>query len=189
LCFLLLPDDDEDETFGSDVVEGTLPVDALLVNHFVGFVRSCAKPMDGDVDLASPGDDGGWWWWGFGLNESLVDNDPNVAFLFGAISPRFLVPVVIVVSWSCYRTWVVCWLVCNANSGAIMSSRGPLGTTTRSIPWVPCCRREYAALDYEGNMEVEEQVATRNQLVTDFEPQRPSSPPCDTRCPLSGATE
>ena len=57
------------------------------------------------------------------------------------------------------------------------------------VPVVPCCRTEYAALDYEGNMEVEEQVATRNQLVTDFEPQRPSSPPCDSRCPLSGATE
>ena len=56
------PDDEDDETFGSDVVEGTFPVDALLVNHLVGFVRSCAKPSDGDVDLDSPGDDGGWWW-------------------------------------------------------------------------------------------------------------------------------
>ena len=52
------PDDNDDKTF-SDVAEGTLPVDALLVNHFVDFVRSCAKPVDGDMDLASPGDDGG----------------------------------------------------------------------------------------------------------------------------------
>lgn len=185
LCFLLPDDEDEDdESFGSEGVVGTLPVDALLVNHFVGFDRNWVKPIDGDVDLAKPGDDGGW----FGLNESLVDSEFNVPFLFGAISallPRF--SVVVRKSWRVVSTW----LACNASSGAIMSKIG-LFKAAPGTTCMPCCRTGCAAHDYGGNMEVETKLQMRNQLcllATDFQLKPPSSPLPIPDAPLSGATE
>ena len=58
---------------------GILPVEELLLNHFVGF-RSWEKAEEGDADRP-PGDAGGP-----GDKESPVEREVSVAPLFGGIS-------------------------------------------------------------------------------------------------------